>query len=340
MIDPASLQLVEREADLRLKDSPVFRKIIAQAVVEPELWSVLARAADITQGVQLFPAAIHAVLMKSSGERFTRYFPTLGGNTPPVDGAFARELLHFVRTHLNEIVTLIMARRHIVKSDVRRAAVLRCAVAQGWRSLGNPDHYALIDFGCGMGTALLLDRSGTSLEDDHLRLEIDAQHSITIPLRGSGRPSPDLPPAVRRTGLDVTRLDPRTETDRNFVLGHVFPEQTEAFAALAAATGRLAMDPPAYRIGDTLAELEREFDEIAPELPVILMHSMMIHCLSEEARGALDHLLAQETTRRPVVRVSLEIAGPAASLRLSLNSGSPIMLGRAGYDAEWLTWMA
>lgn len=343
MVDSAharQVHQVQLEANLRLKSSPVFHRIIELSIVEPELWNVLASANDLTQGAQLYPAAIHAMLMESPGAALAAYFPTLGGSRTPAENAFSIELLGFVQQHRTEITALIRTRRYIVKCDIRRAAVLRCAVAESWRELCGPSRYALIDFGCSMGAALLLDRSTTTVMGDSLRFEVDAQQSISLPLRGSSRPDPALPRAERRVGLDVTRLDPTSEIDRNFVLGHVFPEQVGAFHALAAANRRLSLDPPTYRIGDTIAELAREFSELPSGLPVILMHSMMIHCLPAEARNALDRVLDEETARRPVARVSFEIAGPASTLKIALNGAPPRMLGRAGYDADWLSWMA
>lgn len=340
MIDSALLHQVEQEASLRLKGSPIFHRIVALSVTDPELWNVLASANDITQGVQLYPAAIHAALMRSADDALADYFPTISGCKDPTDASFAKELLRFVGEQRTEITALIEARRYIVKSDIRRAAVLRCAVAVSWRELGCPDHYALIDFGCSMGTALLLDRCTTAVSAESLHFEIDARQSITIPLRGNGRPDPTLPRAERRIGLDVTKLDPSSETDRNFLLGHVFPEQLDAFNALAAAIARLALDPPTYRTGNTIAELACAFREFPPGLPVILMHSMMIHDLDAEERKELDRILHEERDRRPLARVSFEMAGPASTLRMALNGAPPRMLGRAGYDGEWLSWMA
>lgn len=338
MIDATHSAQLDQELQLRLKDSAVFRKIVDISRHDPKLCPILCSARNIAHAAYLYPAAIHSILMQSSSDPLAAFFPNLGGNRSTDDADFASSLKQFVGAHAVDISQKLQRYDHVVKSDPRRAAVLRCAVAEAWRALDKPARYVLIDFGCGIGTSMLLDRSDTIVTEDILRITLAAELALEVPLRG-GRPDPELPTAERRIGLDITRLDPTLSDDRNFVLGHVFPEQAEAFRGLQAAIAQLAQDPPEYRTGDTLQELEETLNQLEPGLPVILMHSMMIHCLTPEERHTLDKLLAEEGARRPLARVSFEIAGPASTLRLALNGQPPRMLGRAGYDAEWLHWM-
>lgn len=336
---PGLADELRRECRIHFSESPVFAAIIEAALADLDLLIMLASAESAGHEMRMFVASIHGHAIAEPQAEFAAFLPSLGGTRPVDDPAFASVLRSFVMERRASILAAMRERRFIVKTDIRRAVILRCLAAEAWRMMGRPRDYALIDLGCSVGGNLLIDRIAVKDDDSHLRLDLGPGVSLAVARRGQPVPHVELPPAQRRIGIDLYHLDAARAEDRNMLLGYVNPHDTAAFAALKAVLGRLASEPPELRIGNAADMLGPVLAELAPQLPVIVMHSMMIHYLPREVQSRLFALLADEARRRPVARIAMEIAGAATSLTIAAGQQQlPRMMGRAEFDGSWMTW--
>lgn len=320
--------------------SAVLSRIADIAAVDARV-EQLFRAAEVPAfSPHLAMAAIHSLLLAHRDEALADYFGTLGGRLNVTDGDFQGSLVDFVGRYGAALASRVRHRKFIVKTDIRRAAILRALVASAWKELGSPARYALVDLGCGIGVNLLLDRIEMRSNSHEILMCFPNSVDVSVQIKTDRAPTIKLPRAVRRVGIDVHRFDIHSDEDRNWLLGNIMPEDDRAMAALGSAMTALKDDPPEVLVGDASVELDAVLNQIEPDVAVIVMHSMMMHFLSAQGKEAISGALVAAAQIRPVARVSFEIAGAAATLESRMGSTqSPRLYGRAHLDGAWVKWV-
>jgi hypothetical protein len=330
---------ITKAANRSYDNSPVLSKIADLAPLDDDIASLFKAARVPSKSPHLVTAAIHALLIGSPGDPLAEYFPTLGGTRSVSETDFLLCLGAFVAGHKGRLVQSIQRRDLVVKTDVRRAAVLRSLVASAWDELGRPARYALIDLGCSVGTNLLLDRFDTQVGAKEIRMCIAEGVSVEVSILAGRIASVELPKAERRIGIDLYGFDVESEEDRNWLLGSLMPEDVDAFVALRAAMAVLKSDPPEFQIGDAATKLQAAMPAIDSDVALIVMHSMMAHDVSPENWGIISEMVLEEAARRPVARVSMEIGGAATTLEGKFGpTQARRVFGRADFDGAWIKW--
>jgi len=194
-------------------------------------------------------------------------------------------------------------------NEVGRSAVLM----SGLLVVANlfPQPMELLELGASAGLNLLLDRYGFDLGGVAAG---DPDSPLQLRPEWKGPPPPDAPvEVVRRRGVDLHPLDPRSDGER--LLAYVWPDQARRLARLEAAVAIAADRPAQVEPGDAADWLETRLAE-PQEAGVtrVVLHSIAFQYFPEAAKARIAE--------------SVEEAGAAARF------GSPVAWLRYEFDSQ------
>ena len=189
----------------------------------------------------------------------------------------------FARQHRDAIAGSL-ATRATQTNEVGRAAGLRLALA----TLNERRPVALIDVGCSAGLNLLVDRYRFAY-----RL-VDGSEAIAGPPSDvlvstdivSGRPdiARDVPPIVRRIGIDRSPLDANDPRDARWLQACVWPGDAARHARLAAALDAARSTWLDIRRGDAADLLDDVLAGLGPDPRPVVFHSWVVSYFDGQAR--------------------------------------------------------
>ena len=232
-----------------------------------------------------------------------------------------------------------LAARSVNKNEIRRSACLRALLISVCDLMGWPRVH-LVDIGCSIGINLLLDDLPAG-HPPHERQSGEAEILTAHTRVKAGRPPQSPMPQIQsRIGLDTERLDPNDPDDRNWVLSHILPEDSGQMEAMNKALDILAKNPPGVLVGDASELINEAVDQLSRDVPVVFLHSLMLHQLRARQRARLLTSIKEISSERPCARISMELSGELCQLRLfspdTQEDGA--LMGVADMDARWMTW--
>ena len=325
-----------RAADQDFAGSPHWSFLARQIASDQELLEIAAVARPGHFPPYLLLAAVHQLVLEGEAPELEPFHPSVGGNRAPDDDFFLA-FRDCVLRHRDGLASVV-ARRHVNKTVLRRCACLRPLLIEAARRL-EAERVHLIDIGCSAGHNLLLDRWGMIYEPGPRAGPADAPVTVRTELRGGTPPVDGMPEIVERIGLDLDRIDMSDADDRTWILGNLYPSDTDFDITLRAAE-ELLHSPPTIVIGDAAEMLPKTIAALDRSVPVVLMHSMMIHNLNTRQRSELFRGTSEVARDRRIARISFELTLEGeACLALAVEDilqSTPV--GRADADATWVSW--
>lgn len=306
--------------------SPLYGHLTEVVASNPELMRVLNRIENLPRANLLF-AGVQYLLAKGASPELDEFYGSRVSNPRPPDEA-GPAFTDFVLAHEDELAGIGRSRR-TQTNECRRCSGLLPMI---WH--GPHDRFHLVDFGTSAGLNLALDRysyswNGVSWGSGPVRIEAESR----------GRPpQPRYIQVLSRIGLDVNPIDPSSQDERDWLIALVWPEQEERRERLVAALDELARVDYELVPGDAAETLEATLDRLPGEEPAVVMNSFVFIQLTPEQRGAVDEIVGEARSRRPVLRVSMEILiKDEVGARLVVDDGSgPEEIGRAHHHGDWI----
>lgn len=307
--------------------SPLYAGLVETLADDPELMRVLNRIEHAPE-VNLFLGAIHLLLMEGEGPDLARYYASVTESPLPPDGS-GPVFRDFVLEHEDEIAR-IGATRYTQTNECRRCAVLLPGVFMA------PFHrFHLIEIGTSAGLNLALDRYGYRWDD----LTWGTEGASLVLESGSRGRDPDLHPIeiLTRTGLDLDPVMPDDEEGRRWLDALIWPDQAERRHRLRAGFEVVSGLDITMIAGDAADTLPGALDGLPDDDPVVVMDSFSLFQMSPEGRSRVESAIGETAGKRPVHRVSFEIARIDDEWATLLAGGpSPEVVGQAHPHGEWL----
>lgn len=319
----------------RISSSPLYRRLARDIAEDPEVFDILA-AMPHTPRPLLFMAAVHDLLLAGTDHELVHWYASLS-SSPRSPATAYPAFRDFVLAHRSDIAT-IGRHRYVQTNEVRRCALLLPALS---RAAGELGRFHLVDVGTSAGLNLSFDRYayvyglGTGGRPLTTWGRPRARPLLVCESRGA---MPRLARHLeigRRVGIDLHPIDPSDPADRRWLEALIWPEHHERRVRLEEA---LDAARPVERIqGNALETLPGLIRSFPSDDPVVVMHSFALNQFTDEMRSRLDHLLAAERRRRPLVRIGLEHwSFDEGDARLRYAADDWIELGTAQHHGEWI----
>jgi hypothetical protein len=252
----------------------------------------------------LFVASVRLVAARHRGEPFVAYFPTAGGDQPPLDDQFAGRYRAFCLEHRDELAQ-VQGQRVYQMNEVARCT--QVALAVGVLQRMRPGrNIALVDVGTGSGLGLYLDRYHYRLSDGRQWGASVSQVRIDCELQGPLRPL--LPPPAtidHRVGVDLNPLDLDDEEERAWLAACIPPEagalRRVASAVEVARTG----DAPIVR-GDAHHLLSEVLGAVPAGLLVVVVDSYTAVFFDDTLQRHTGEVISRLGRERDVAWVALD----------------------------------
>ncbi|WP_253738653.1 DUF2332 domain-containing protein [Halohasta salina] len=323
--------------------SPLYEHLSLAIADDPELRQLAAATREEQPPPMALLAAVQSLLFDDPNHRLAAFYPSVDGETKPVDDTTFAAFKAFCRTHNREIRDLLSTRR-VQTNTVRRSACLLPAFEYVSRAVDRAP-LGLIEIGSSAGLNLLWDRYGYRYDD---RAVGDAASPVEIECELRGRIEPPLPEAMppvgSRRGVDLHPLDVTDDADRQWLDALIWPEHDERRANVRHAAEIAAEEPPTIYEGDVCALLDEVVDRVPVDQPVCLYNSYVLYQLSDAQRADLYDLVSKLGRQRDLYWLScewaMEIASPTITLyRYEDGVHSGELLARFHGHGEWLDWL-
>ncbi len=252
----------------------------------------------------LFVASVQLVAARHRGERFVGYFPTAGGDQPPLDGQFASRYRAFCLEHRDELAT-VQGQRVYQMNEVARCTQVALALGVLQRLQPGRD-IALVDIGTGSGLGLYLDRYHHRLSDGRQWGATDSQVHIDCELRGPLRPLLPPPATVdHRVGIDLNPLDLDDQEERAWLVACIPPEaEAQRRAASAIEVARAGVAPIAG--GDARQLLPEVLGAVPPGLLVVVVDSYTAVFFDDDLQRDTGEVISRLGRERDVAWIALD----------------------------------
>jgi hypothetical protein len=201
----------------------------------------------------------------------------------------AGPFLHWLRTHWNQVVPVVLA-RSTQTNEAGRCAVLLPALS------AMPGPLALLEVGASAGLCLTPDRYSYRYSRDGAETVLDppsGRSAVVLDCVIDGEPPPGRMPLITwRAGIDLNPLDVRDAEDRTWLEALVWPGQDRRRKRLRAAMAMLAADPPLLVRGDAVEDLAALAARAPADATLVVMHSAVLTYLDRDARRRFASLVA------------------------------------------------
>lgn len=323
--------------------SPLYDRLLAAAVDDVEAggpcWEVLrgSEGDDIGSALALrFLGAVHRMVLTGRAPDLARYYPSAGGRD---DGDPWPAFRATVAKAADEL--RLGVRQPVQTNEVGRSAALLGGfhlVASTW------------------GLPLRLLEPGTSaglnLRWDRYRYEAGewgwGDGASPVVLRDAfAERVPDVAPVevAERRGCDRSPVDVTSEAGALLLAGFIWPEHTERFRLLRAATEVAKAVPVGVDTADAVNWLDERLGESRPGVATVVFHSIFLQYLARDARRAFADTIATRgavaTRDEPLAWLRMEPPGALASVRLTMwPGGEERVIAEAGYHGVPCHWLA
>jgi hypothetical protein len=292
----------------------------------------------------LFLAAIHDVVLDEGG-------------TYPQDGP---TLEAFCAANLPAIMERIETRR-TQTNEVARSAQLVPALALVSALAGRPP--SILEVGASAGLNLRFDhyRYTYRARDQAVEVgdEVGSVH-IEVAFEGDVRVIPAALPIVsERIGLDTHPVDVTDPGQRRWLRACVWADEPNRDRRLLAALDQARRDPPTVIRGDAVADIDRVAARLPSEVPLVVVHQVVMTYLSTAARARFRRKVLGLGRHRPVYWLFAEsptaveaFAGLVAPpwhghvqhtlvlMDLTRDPPHSTVLAVADPHGRWLRWLA
>jgi hypothetical protein len=323
---------------------------------------IYERIADVVAGdrevLELFREAPPAAHLPPAPLGAVRYLLLDGLDHPLGDVYGGRSdadpgplFLDLCRAERAALLALLETRR-VQTNDCGRSALIGPALT--WVAQQVPGPYCLVDVGASAGINLLCDRYRLDYGRHGATGPVDSPVRILCEVTGGEPPIADrLPALARRVGIDLSPIDVSDAADARWLLACVWPDTGRAERVEASI--RLAQqDPPTLVAGRANEELPSVVAGLPHGATAIVTTTWAFSYFSMEERAEFVELLRAESSRRPVVWVSADVAGVVEALGAGDASdrdvlGAVLLDGGAGPakvlayvhpHGNWLDWRA
>lgn len=325
-----------------IRTSPLYTRIIQAAARDDELLE-LASQSKRTPVPNMLLGAVHYLLLKGTKHPLAEYYPSVVGERARTDDPVPA-FRAFCRDYRDEIIQQLHTRL-VQTNEVNRCglwlpAFSLVAQREPGRVLG------LVEIGPSAGLNLLWDHYRYEYGNGYSAGRADAPLHLSVALRGEGIPPllETMPAVGSRIGLDLNPVDVRDEDAALWLRALVWPEHTERAERLARATAIAQQHPPELIAGDALADLPDVLARVPDDQVLCVFHSFVINQFSHEGREQLSALLAEQSARRPIYRLSMEwLHTPETQLELRVyQDGAEVehaLLAYVESHGRWLQWL-
>ena len=273
-----------------------------------------------------FAGALHA--LKLQGEALADVYPPHAAD----DDALWAAVQSAIATHENHILHWLDSAPQT--NEVRRAAALLPCLAILRQVYDQP--VELLELGTSAGLNLRADlfhlHAGT-VSIGNSKSEV----SLTPDWRGP-LPPYELPPIVRRAGVDLSPLDPAKPDDELRLLSYLWADQPDRIERTRAAVSIARSVPAEVSAGDAGTWLESELSRPAPDRLRVVFHTIAWQYFPDETRARAKDAL--NAAQGPVARIAMESdGGIGAGVRLTTwPDGTTHDLARADFHGRWIEW--
>jgi hypothetical protein len=292
----------------------------------------------------LLLAAIHFLLLGGVRHELARFYPSCDDEEPlPCDGAFAA-FREFCLEHERTVRQLLTTRR-VQTNEVGRCAYLLPALSLISRQ-NSETPLALIEVGTSAGLLLNFDRyaydygNGRQYGGPHARVLIQSEW------KGSQSPSlcGSIPTVVHRVGIDLHPINLDDPQEALWLRSLVWPDQPNRLKLISDAIVQFQTTPAPLMEGNAIDLLPSAVESASAEATACVFHCHTLNQFSEQQRQDFALLLANVSTRRPLVQLSAEWIGtPVPQLRMiRWSNGHPIAshLANVDHHGSWIEWLA
>jgi len=252
----------------------------------------------------------------------------LGGPMPQF--AYA-EFRDFVFANEEQIVEIGCTRR-TQTNEVRRAAVILPWVANAAAAFGDQPVHA-IDIGASAGLVTCLDRYAYDYGDDIVG---DSLLVLTCENRGRFQVPDAVPTFASRTALDLVPVDVDDPDQVAWLEALIWPEHTqrlERFREALAIRRATEVDVIAGDAAETLLQASAAH----PDGALLVWHTIALYQMPPAHHDALDAVIAELASQRPVARVSFEPPpGREPDVRVGLRPRVATPVAAAHPHGAWL----
>ena len=342
--------------------SPLYAQLAEAIADDPAIAAVLEAAPASQRRPNLLFAAVHDLLLAGVEHELRRYYPSVGGHTPP-DARTVPAFRAFVEEQWTAIRERV-ATRSTQTNEVGRCAALRPALAHLASRTGRP--LALVEIGASAGLLLHVDRYRTRYRDGDRRCDVGPATSaatIETAVRGRVPPHLELPEIVARTGIDLDPRSPADEDDARWLRACVWPDQPDRLARLDGALRTAARhdDVSVIRGDVSTIGLGGLLDDAPIEATVCVLHSAALAYLDDAEREHIEQELDRLGAGRDLARIGVEgaflepfssqerrVAPPRSGeerflvglSHWSQGRRTDHLLARAHPHGAWLEWLA
>jgi hypothetical protein len=264
--------------------------------------------------------AIHRLALTGKAPSIARHFPSTGGHLGPTLVADYLEALATFRDDIDDGLS-----RSVQTNEVGRTTMLVTGMSFFAREVGIPaTHLREVGSSCGLNLQVdeyFFEANGTRYGNGNALVRFE--DSVW------GTPRPDIaqcPVLLSRAGCDIAPLDARNENDQFTLLSFVWPDQFDRFARLRNAINNACVSPTyvSPHQKDAAEWVHQQFENISPNEPVLIFHSIVWQYLSQKTKDAFREAVNNHCTSRsaPTGWLRMEPAGPVADLRIDIWQGT------------------
>lgn len=321
--------------------SPMYQFLSTQVSQDVELIE-LAKDADPRQPApNLFFAAVHFLLMQNSSEELSRHYPSFGGSftgSEVVFASFKRFCLKF-RPQISQILKT----RLVQTNEVQRCALLLPAVHFVSQNAGN-SQIALVDVGASCGLNFLMDRAFIKYTDGQSLGPKSSALQLCCESKGVQFPKEGNVKIVDRIGVDLNPINLLSETERQWNLALIWPDQIERIERFKSALQILDSTPITFVKGNGNEVLPQIASNVSRDHLLCVMHSFTLNQFSKEDREVFNLRLTHISNDREVWRISLEWIGTTHPevLIAQYKDGEKKLeqrVAECGAHGEWIKWL-
>jgi hypothetical protein len=300
--------------------------LVALIADDPWLMTVLNRI-EHTPKPNLLLGAVSLLLGRQPDHDLAAFYPNLTPR-PRATAAIDEPFRRFVAEHEEEIVEI--GRTRLTQTNECR----RCVALVPGIWAGGMDRFHLVDIGTSAGLNLALDRYRYRWGE----VSWGPESAVRLDTESRGvAPTPRDLEVLRRIGLDLSPVDIGDPEELAWLEALVWPEHHERRSRLKLAC-EIARGLDIERVaGDAVVTLGPVLDRLPAGEPVVVMSSLTLNQLPTASRQSVETTIDNARSRRPIVRVSLEIVedGEWATLMLDRGDGL-VVVGRAQPHGEWV----
>jgi len=307
--------------------SPLYETLAEVIAGDEELLRVVNRIGH-NPPPNLLLAAVQFLLLGGADHELGTFYPSKTPNPAPLEGV-GPAFHSFVLDHEEEIVEIGNTRYTQTNECRRCVALLPMVLMSGFEA------FHLIDVGTSAGLNLAIDRYRYLVGD--ARWGLDSPVVLEAESRGA---APGFRPfeVLSRTGLDLHPIDPGDPDERRWLDALIWPEHAGRRSRLRLALDVVTTLPRRLVAGDAVETVAGVLEDLPAGEPAVVMNSFTLMQLTPERRQRFDMVVAEEASRRPVYRASIELLAMSDRWsRLDAGPGAAVReVGRAHPHGEWI----